>query len=127
MAPFLKHRLFHRFIASSMSVSVFCLSVRSAGQVKLDTLTWTDTLRHRQVPVAIYRNDLPTEGTPVILFSHGYNENRPGAYLHYSHLAEALASAGWSVVTCNTNCPPMSRCPWQDRPRWCAARAGSAA
>ena len=105
MAPFLEHRLFHRFIATAMSVSAFCLSVRSAGQVKMDTLTWTDTLRHRQVPVAIYDHDPPTEGRPVILFSHGYNENRPGSYLHYSHLAEALATAGWSVVSVQHELP----------------------
>lgn len=75
------------------------------GQVLCDTLTWTDSLRHRAVPVAFYHLDGSTNNLPVVLFSHGYNENRPGAYRGYSHLSEAMAQAGWFVVSVQHELP----------------------
>lgn len=75
------------------------------GQVLCDTLTWTDSLRHRAVPVAFYHLDGSTNNLPVVLFSHGYNENRPGAYLGYSHLSEAMARAGWFVMSVQHELP----------------------
>ncbi|MBK9273583.1 MAG: alpha/beta fold hydrolase [Flavobacteriales bacterium] len=105
-------------------VSVWCTSDRSDGQVLLDTLTWTDSVRHRTVPVAFYHVDRDTKGLPVVLFSHGYNENRPGAYLRYSHLARAMALSGWFVVSVQHELPTDERLPLEGvaqvvrRPSW---------
>jgi predicted dienelactone hydrolase len=75
------------------------------AQVQVDTLTWMDSTRQRPVPVAFYHTGGPLTGRPVILFSHGYNANRPGSYLQYSYLAEALANAGWFVVSVQHELP----------------------
>lgn len=89
-----------------------------------DTATWTDSLRHRAVPVAFYHTNGALTGKPVVLFSHGYNENRPGAYLGYGHLAEAMAAEGWFVVSVQHELPtdellPMSGAPKVvRRPSW---------
>lgn len=82
-----------------------CATDRANGQVQLDTLTWTDSLRHRAIPVAFYHVHGDTKGLPVVLFSHGYNGNRPGAYLRYGHLATAMALAGWFVVSVQHELP----------------------
>ena len=73
--------------------------------IRPDTLTWLDSTRHRPVPVAFYHTTGADTGKPVVLLSHGYNENHPGSYLHYSHLAEALANAGWYVVSVQHELP----------------------
>ncbi len=88
------------------ALAVAFASARFAhGQVQVDTLTWVDSVRQRPVPVAFYHAGADTRDLPVVLFSHGYNENRPGAYLHYSHLAGAMAEAGWFVVSVQHELP----------------------
>lgn len=107
-----------------LSASVWFMSGASVGQVLLDTLSWTDSVRHRTIPVAFYHADHDTKGLPVVLFSHGYNGNLPGAYLRYSHLAEAMARAGWFVVSVQHELPtdeplPLTGAPQvARRPSW---------
>lgn len=60
-----------------------------------------DKSRNRQIPVAMY---LPKAGRPVpnqqlIIFSHGYGQNKGGDYLAYSYLTENLALKGYFVVS----------------------------
>jgi pimeloyl-ACP methyl ester carboxylesterase len=70
--------------------------------VRVNKLTVIDSARGRLIPLAIYiRSDLESEQArmmPVIL-NHGYDENRGNAYLGYSYLANALAEAGYFVVS----------------------------
>jgi pimeloyl-ACP methyl ester carboxylesterase len=69
-------------------------------EVVRDTLTLFDTSRQRPIPVAVYRPaDTPIEGLPVIVFSHGHNENRSGTYLLYRWLLKPLATDGHVVVS----------------------------
>lgn len=67
---------------------------------KLDTLTYFDQSRNRKIPIAIYqpRNKKKLNKVPII-FSHGWGENKGGAYFYYSYLTEFLASKGYFVVS----------------------------
>ncbi len=74
--------------------------------VRLDTATWLDTARARYIAVAIYQGGhAPDEHQQPVLISHGYNENLPGTYLHYSFLAEMLAAEGYFVVSIQHELP----------------------
>lgn len=75
-------------------------SVTAEHDVVRDTLTLLDTASQRTIPIAIYRHgDKAMDGSPVILFSHGYNENKPGTYLLYRWLLEPLVKDGHVVVS----------------------------
>lgn len=74
--------------------------------IKIDTLTLVDSVRHRKIPIAIYRvEDLDRQGGQVVIISHGYNENLPGTYLRFSSLAEHLAAHGYTVVSIQHELP----------------------
>lgn len=47
----------------------------------------------------------PTAHLIPVLLSHGYNENQPGTYLHYSFLGEFLAAHGCFVVSIQHELP----------------------
>lgn len=85
------------------SCSTFEKSIdnQSAFTYSLDTLKWFDYSRQREIPIAIYQ---PTPGAKkggqdVVVFSHGYGQNKGGDYLAYSYLTEFLASKGYFVVS----------------------------
>lgn len=81
-------------------------SVIADPYVLRDTLTLLDTARQRSIPIALYhRADAPLDGLPVILFSHGYNENKPGTYLLYRWLLDALVKDGYVVVSVQHELP----------------------
>ena len=69
--------------------------------VNLDTLKLFDKVRQREVPIAIYKpkTDKKIDQQKIILFSHGYGQNKGGDYLAYSYLTEYLASKGFFVVS----------------------------
>lgn len=67
--------------------------------------TWHDSIRQRDIPVAIYAPVGSQKGLPVVVFSHGYGANEPGSYLDYAYLNEALATAGYFVVTIQHELP----------------------
>lgn len=76
-------------------------------EVKLDSANWYDTLRKRLIPVAFYlpkANDTILN-QKVILVSHGYAENKPGANKGYSYLTKKLASKGYFVVSIQHELP----------------------
>ncbi len=70
-------------------------------KVALDTLTLFDRSRNRQIPVALYtpRTDKKIANQKLIIFSHGYGQNKGGDYLIYSYLTENLASKGYVVAS----------------------------
>lgn len=78
---------------------------------RLDTLTWFDSARMRAVPVAVYSPKKVRDGAQVVIFSHGYNENRPGTYLSYGYLTEFLAAKGYVVVSIQHELPADSLIP----------------
>lgn len=71
-----------------------------------DTLTLLDTTRHRPIPVAIYRAEVVhMPEAPLVIYSHGWNENKPGTYLGYGWLMEALAEDGAIAVSVQHELP----------------------
>lgn len=72
----------------------------------LDTITYTDQDRNRNIPVAIYKpKDKAMANHIPVIFSHGYGENKGGDYLKYSYLTESLASKGYCVVSIQHELP----------------------
>ena len=66
---------------------------------------WHDSLRHRDIPVAIHPPSGELKGLPIVIFSHGYGENHPDSYLAYAYLWEALSAAGYFVVSIQHELP----------------------
>lgn len=65
-----------------------------------DTLKLYDQNRQRVIPIAIYKpTPDKTRKQKVVIFSHGYGQNKGGDYLAYSYLTEFLASKGFFVVS----------------------------
>ena len=89
-----------------------------------DTLIWVDSSRNRTTPVAFYKPQI--DSPRIIILSHGYGNNKPGSYLHYTYLADYLASKGYFVVSIHhelsgdsaipsTGVPQIVRRPFWDR------------
>jgi predicted peptidase len=84
------------------SYSTFGKSVedKSIFEFSLDTLKLYDQSRQREIPIAIYKPKTAiTAKQKVVIFSHGYGQNKGGDYLAYSYLTEFLASKGFFVVS----------------------------
>jgi predicted peptidase len=84
------------------SYSTFGKSVdhKSDIVISLDTLKLYDQSRQREIPIAIYKPMTEiTEKQKIIIFSHGYGQNKGGDYLAYSYLTEFLASKSYFVVS----------------------------
>lgn len=76
-------------------------------KVKTDSINLFDKARNRQVPVALY---LPVSARKitkqkVIIFSHGYYQNKPGGNRQVSYLTEKLASQGYFVASIQHELP----------------------
>jgi predicted dienelactone hydrolase len=88
-------------------------SVAEQPIIKRDTLVLFDSARDRSIPVAYYApaNKPDGKGCPLVIVSHGYNENRPGSYLSYAYIGEKLASSGYFVVSIQHELPTDSLIP----------------
>lgn len=75
--------------------------------VKLDSLELFDTSRNRKIPVALYYPNRAEKVNKkkVIIFSHGYGENKGGDNKIYSYLTENLASKGYFVISIQHELP----------------------
>jgi beta-lactamase class A len=81
-------------------------------RVAVDTFRWVDRTRGRVVPVACYGTPSMTKTkTPVVIFSHGYGQNKGGDYLAYSYLTENLAANGYFVASIQHELPTDSLLP----------------
>ena len=78
--------------------------------IKLEKTIYRDTFRNRLIPVGLYAptKQLPTDKLPLIIISHGYNENRPDSYLSYSFIAKEFASKGYFVASIQHELPTDS-------------------
>lgn len=94
--------------------------------VKLDSLELFDKVRNRKIPVAIYHPlmDKKVNKQQVIIFSHGYGENKGGDNRIYSYLTENLASKGYFVISIQHELPTDDLLPMDGdlkitrRPNW---------
>lgn len=76
---------------------------------------WTDNSRKREVPVAFYlpKNKTSCANLPIVIISHGYNQNLPGTNKAYSYFAENLSLKNYFVISIQHELPtddllPMS-------------------
>jgi predicted dienelactone hydrolase len=82
-------------------------SVAQKLTTKLDTLTLFDSIRHRSIPIAFYtsktvKND---DKLKIVIFSHGYGNNKGGDYLAYAYLTHYLAENGYFVASIQHELP----------------------
>lgn len=75
--------------------------------VKLDSIEIFDKSRNRKIPVALYcpKTDKKINNQQVVIFSHGYGENKGGDNKIYSYLTENLASKGYFVISIQHELP----------------------
>jgi dienelactone hydrolase len=96
-------------------IGLFGLSFGQQKNFSLDTLTLLDRSRNREIPVAVYR---PAKGNyQIVVFNHGYAENRKGSYLNYSYLNEFLASHGYLVISIQHELPTDDLIPNDGNPQ----------
>jgi len=76
-------------------------------EIKLDSLELFDKSRNRIIPVALYypKTNTKINKQQVIIFSHGYGENKGGDNRIYSYLTENLASKGYFVISIQHELP----------------------
>lgn len=93
--------------------TVYNTSSDPASEVLLDTIRLFDQSRRREIPVALFKPRHYTANTrqQVIIFSHGYGQNRTGSYLAYSYLTNFLASKGFFVASIQHELPTDSLIP----------------
>ena len=78
-----------------------------AFKVKSDRASWLDSSRNRLIPVAFYSPIVKDKisNQKLVIVSHGYGENKPGANKSYSYLTKKLASKGYFVVSIQHELP----------------------
>lgn len=88
------------------------------SEVRLDTTSLYDHKRNREIPIAIFRSKHAAAGKQaIVIFSHGYGENKPGVYLMYRYLTDFLASKGYFVVSIQHELPSDSLIPSEGVPQ----------
>ena len=102
------------FLLFTFSLFASCFTNKKAASnqtytFKLDTLNLFDQSRNRKIPIAIYKPQI--DSPKIIIFSHGYGQNKGGDYLVYSYLTEYLASKGYFVVSVQHELPTDSLIP----------------
>lgn len=92
--------IFIAVLISGFSVIGNSQKHQSFTQISPDTLTLFDQNRQREIPMAIYKPTTKTSAKQkVVIFSHGYGQNKGGDYIAYSYLTEYVASQGFFVVS----------------------------
>ncbi|MEP6747416.1 MAG: alpha/beta hydrolase [Bacteroidota bacterium] len=78
--------------------------------VTTDSLNLFDSSRNRSIPVTLYlpNANKKTAHEKLIIFSHGYNANKPGASKKYSYITENLAAWGYFVASIQHELPTDS-------------------
>lgn len=89
------------------------IDYKSAFAVRLDTFRLYDSARQREIPIAIYKpkTEKKLKKQQVVIFSHGYGQNKGGDYLAYSYLTGFLASKGFFVASIQHELPTDSLLP----------------
>lgn len=100
------------FCLSILLLSMNCstkkgINLNQNQPVKGDTVTLLDKNRNRKIPVAYFSPKIIPKNSrqQVVIFNHGYGQNKGGDYLIYSYLTEKLASKGYFVVSIQHELP----------------------
>lgn len=77
-----------------------------------------DQNRQREIPIALYKPLVNIKAKQkLVIFSHGYGQNKGGDHLAYSYLTEFLASRGYFVVSIQHELPTDSLLPLNGIPQ----------
>ncbi len=111
---------YNYFLILSFSLYTSCLTSKEVAKnkiftFKLDTITLFDQSRNRKIPVALYIPEI--DNPKIIIFNHGYGQNKGGDYLAYSYLTEQLASKGYLVASIQHELPTDSLIPTTGNPQ----------
>ena len=89
------------------------------SKVAVTNILFYDTSRQRDIPVALYQpNDLRNHAPKqLIIFSHGYGQNKGGDNKAYSYLTENLAANGFWVASIQHELPTDSLMPTKGIPQ----------
>ncbi|CAD0002640.1 alpha/beta hydrolase family protein [Flavobacterium salmonis] len=81
--------------------------------VRLDSLNMFDSQRNRKIPIAFFlpKTDTKINNQQIVIFSHGYYQNKAHSNLKYSYLTHFLASKGYFVVSIQHELPTDSLIP----------------
>jgi pimeloyl-ACP methyl ester carboxylesterase len=90
---------------------IFSQKTSSSFAVSLDTFQLFDKSRQREIPIAIYKTQAKVNNQKIVIFSHGYGQNKGKSYLTYSYLTEFLASKGYFVISIQHELPSDSLLP----------------
>jgi pimeloyl-ACP methyl ester carboxylesterase len=87
--------------------------------IQSDTLEWFDSSRNRKIPIAVFSAAVNEKnaGLPVIIFSHGYGQNKGGDNFAYSYLTDYLSQSGYFVVSIQHELPTDDLLPMEGDPR----------
>jgi predicted esterase len=105
----MKKNIYFFFLTFLLSTSCLTNKKLASNQTytfKLDTLTLFDQSRNREIPIAFYKPQI--DRPKVVIFSHGYGQNKGGDYLTYSYLTEYLSSKGYFVASIQHELPTDS-------------------
>jgi len=70
----------------------------SEDNIKEYTINLYDTSRNRLIPIIIY-SPLNDYNKNIVVFNHGYGENKGNDYKLYSHITRTLAQNGYFVIS----------------------------
>ena len=101
------------FFLLLINISIVAQTTTPNYEVKLDSINMFDSSRNRRIPVALYvpKTDKKISKQKVVIFSHGYGENKGGDNLIYSYLTENLAAQGYLVASIQHELPTDSLLP----------------
>nr|WP_315244407.1 alpha/beta hydrolase [uncultured Flavobacterium sp.] len=91
-----------------------CQSINGQNYaVRLDSLNMFDSQRNRKIPIAFFlpKTDKKINNQQIVIFSHGYYQNKTHSNLKYSYLTHFLASKGYFVVSIQHELPTDSLIP----------------
>lgn len=111
-------------------LSVICLAIAACSShhnggnlvrgamITIDT-AFFDKARNRPVPVWMRSHEKAPRNTrlPVVILSHGYNMNEPGANRGYDYLVNFLAEHGYCVASIQHELPTDSLLPLTGKPQ----------
>lgn len=98
---------------------VLCLSCSTRRYaVRQFDEVYFDQKRNREIPVSFYVPVYQIQmKRKVVIFSHGYSKNQPGANKEYSYLTNALAKNGYFVVSIQHELPTDDLLPMEGKPQ----------
>lgn len=84
--------------------SIFLLLSLTISAQTEKNIVLLDKSRNREIPIALYFPK-KIQNAPLVIISHGYNYNRPGANKKYSFIAKTLAQKGYLVASIQHELP----------------------